>query len=1417
MVLSSTSPVARANAAVVGAEEAAFEAWAPPEIEGQLNQRVGSSIIDDFVLGHSAADVLREIVQNEFDGGGSHVGIVFGPSELTITGSGRPIAADGWARLDVIVGTGDVIGSQGAERVDPKSNGIGSKNFGIRSLFFFGDRIHVRSDGRVAILDVRQMGTRNVPDPSSLGRPGVSIHVPYRTATLRDLQPFDIDREAKAMDDIAQALLPTLVKLAGVGNTKGVTGLDVDSQRTGRRISWAQSAKAEPSSLRGVTIIRRKGRLEDWLTGSAEPPRVQKIEELEFTRSIAIPAERRGVDFPGYYAADRGRLNVAVSVPLTRRRLDLSRQGNFYYPLQAPQGLTGFPFSVSGPFKLDQDRSALVQTPWNDWLLDEARRLTMEVLEKDWLKRFGAQAYEAMAPGGAASPERYQSGVIEHLRSAAAWPTQVSKRGNVVFAKADTLVVAEEPRLDGFMELDRSLDKRLLDSPVVVDMVRSLGAKRFTINALVRLRCAGAAGRDGLATKLSATEADYHYPDFENGAADVAEHVKSAEVLSALRARLSPPNRKDLRETRSTLAADLSLAPVHTLTLVDPSIWAACPAPMSTRLHPKLAEATLFARMCEPFDYARWAIDACGRAESGAIEPKERMALYRWLLLPETKLAPRVLAAVRKSPVVRNHVGEWVRPIDLAVLPRHDAAVLEHVVGAPHADLVKRPELLERLSVRRKVVADDLVALAERLDDHPAGAAAFETFLLRHEVLLKPSVADDLGRLSCLRNRAGGLSRAVDLHLATASNLEWLDDPAAIVAGGNVSLYRRLGCRAAPDAQTLLAMVRRRRAEQSPPPRAVELYQMLAEGLRRQPADIALLAAEPILFVQNAYHAPQDVIVAPVISRFQLTTLAVFRGGDELAQAYLTLGAQSQMRARHWIAAFRWFEGRAASRNGILPLSDRSLLRDAYRRRLLASSMDELPADLKFLLDRAGGLHRVDELVAGTFVEDDFPTLASALETAGAKIAFADAGEESRGLFLRLGISPLSARCGSPTPRLGEVRPAQGWVRGAIDDGLGQIRSPNFALALAELCHARRRQGGGIATISAGRLAQRLNAIVGIDIVSDLQLTYRIAGKAVQVDTDFAVSPDRISMAMPRSRMELEQRLAAAIAEIAGATRISDRRALSPLISLLLRCVSAADARSFLLSQGISPPSTLNEESQAQEDLFDTKNRAEEILRTVFDQLDTAPRAAEQLPSPPPTPSPPPAPAPVTPPPVRRPPTLPALSAVTLSEAPIIGTAPAAGFPGGRDPGYRGPSYWTPPSPYDVERDQMVGTRGEELVYHMEIERVRALGHERPEDVVVWTSRTDPGADHDIRSIDDAGNTLWIEVKSTTGRDGRFEWSRREFEKAMREGRHYELVRVYEADGVQPVAKRFRNPAALQGQGLRLELSTLRAFVEGRS
>jgi hypothetical protein len=349
----------------------------PPEFAGGFQHRIGSSVIDEFVNAHGPADVLRELVQNEFDGDGSDIGIQFGSDMLTITGTGRPINAKGWNRLSVIMGTGEVLGGTTHEIVEAKENGIGSKNFGLRTLFYFGDRIYVRSNGQMAVLDLQELGTGRQADPASAETVGVRIQVPYRTRPLRKLQAFTPEREARAMDEIASVLFPTVVKLALDGKRRGIRTLTVASDRTGRELSWRQHAERLKSRVPGVTATRRTGRL---MTIGADAMRAwQTYQELEFSRFTQIPVQHSDATFPGYYRS-RDRVRIALSLPVRGKRLVLGGGGHTYYPLRAAHGRTGAICSVSAPFELDGERTCPVTSDWNDWLFEQAADLAVELV-----------------------------------------------------------------------------------------------------------------------------------------------------------------------------------------------------------------------------------------------------------------------------------------------------------------------------------------------------------------------------------------------------------------------------------------------------------------------------------------------------------------------------------------------------------------------------------------------------------------------------------------------------------------------------------------------------------------------------------------------------------------------------------------------------------------------------------------------------------------------------------------------------------------------------------------------------------------------------------------------------------------------------------------------------------------------------
>lgn len=84
---------------------------------------------------------------------------------------------------------------------------------------------------------------------------------------------------------------------------------------------------------------------------------------------------------------------------------------------------------------------------------------------------------------------------------------------------------------------------------------------------------------------------------------------------------------------------------------------------------------------------------------------------------------------------------------------------------------------------------------------------------------------------------------------------------------------------------------------------------------------------------------------------------------------------------------------------------------------------------------------------------------------------------------------------------------------------------------------------------------------------------------------------------------------------------------------------------------------------------------------------------------------------------------------------------------------------------------------------------LRIRPQSNPEWDVVRTSQTDAGADDKIRSAGEGGQSIWISVKTTTGVDGRLDWPHRESEKALCEGAHNQLWRIYNRAGAHPGTK----------------------------
>lgn len=1380
--------------------------YVPPDYGASRRTRIGSSVIEQFVAGHDAGDVLRELVQNEYDGGGDKLTLTFGSKSVEVIGSGRNIERSGWERLSVIVGTGNVMGTRGAEVVAPKENGIGSKNFGLRSLFRFGDEIHVRSAGQVALLDLQTQETGRASDPQSRGVKGVRLFVPYRTRPTETLEAFTVEREAHALELMATSMPDTLLKLAHSGKKSGLREVNVRSIRTGRVLRWRQEASPDRCRTSGVSMISRRGRMSD---GDAS---VISFQEEEFSRTVELPAEYAARRFPSYYRAAGGRVKIAVSVPIARRKIDIGHNGHFYYPLKAPASRTGCPVSVSAPFDLNQDRSGLNDLQWNDWLIDQAVELVMDLLVSDWFVRYGADAFTMLAAAGAATPDRFATTLAKRLREDACWPTRA--RGDKRFIKAGAIVLPSDDLYAGFLGDARYLDPALSADENVRKLAEKCGAKPFTVASLVRLRCAGE-NEKSLKTTIEGA-ANYHFTNYDKSTRELDMQKRQASALSAFPRRLSKQMRFDLGNTVSTLSATGDLRPAIELIIVDPELWADCPEPEANRLHPDLVPFKAISGHCRVFDEEQWLIDASKRAADAAPDDRERETLYRKLLAHEAPISRAALSALRSNPVVKNQRGDWVAPVEMVNLKKTLARFLDPAIDGPSKELLAAPNLMARLRIRENLSGSDLVRFAGVVEDRPETAERFEKLLTENLKLLSTAIVKELREIAWLRTRSGRLAAPETLHLDTATNRLCIGNDDLIVAGTNELLHHKLKLKTAPDSDTLLEVIEAHRDRTEPLPRPDLVYPALVAAIGRERRAKAEFADESVCWVQDGYHAPSDILVGPRIPALLAEAIPVFRHADDVGQAYQALGAPASPTDEHWTRFFK-FVDIEWDIEGPVDQRRRRVLLEAYNLRGLLG----LPAGLEnvsCLLDDRSRLFTLAQLRAGQLVEPDFAALEQELRATHSMIGIIERSERSRVFFTALGIRPLSAIAGTGRPELGPPGRPHLWYKPKHSERvLAMLHRPLFARALYEVAFRNRHGHAGFVPASRSEIAWRLAAITEIAFFQSMGRRYSVGDASVLVPAQVAVSEQRIDFVAPKTKSGFQLLLAEALAEIAGATSVGTMRSLANAFLPLVLAGTFEELTDYLDRMGIPRGREWELEDDGDSDFEeeDGDDDAEEIaFRQVFDNLDTdgdrsdsEPPPVEPAPPPPPNPPPPPTPLPASPP-FK----LPDIDEVDLTVAPAKGSRiePQQSSGGGGSSGT-----WLPPTLVEVERAGLLGRRGEELIYRMELKKVREFGYDEPERYVIWTSRDEPGADHDIRSIDAEGRPRWLEVKATTGTDGRFDWPRREFEKAFRERDRYELWRVYRVADQAPIAKCFPNPAKMLGtRQILLELGLLRAKIE---
>jgi hypothetical protein len=699
------------------------------------------------------------------------------------------------------------------------------------------------------------------------------------------------------------------------------------------------------------------------------------------------------------------------------------------------------------------------------------------------------------------------------------------------------------------------------------------------------------------------------------------------------------------------------------------------------------------------------------------------------------------------------------------------------------------------------------VAYAKLVEHNKDLAEAFENLLPGFSAELTPATIRQLKDVEFIKTSLGGVSSPPKVYRRTKLTEACLGQESPFVIGSNKKLYERLQCPGEPKAADILQHLRNLRSSQVPPKWPAILYPTLVDRLAKDRISAASLNNEALAFVGDRYEVAEDILLGARLRRIFLEAVPIGPEPESvLGKAFAWLGACPEPKEHHWEKLLVWFDSRSSTDK---PLSDRerSSIRLAYL--ALGDKGSPLSTDTRCLLSDEGMLYSEDDAAAGLFVINDDWALAKEMRKAKSAHIFADITDQRTLAFYRAcGVRKLTRVRERIGIELGEELPPlkQAW----LDDISHTLRNGAFPSALATLLRTSLQGQNSTRLPTEEQIEGYVNLWDTLTYVASVKVKFRVGTDIYAIPAKATMYGSKTFLAAPiKRRQDILTALSYVVADTFVPLEL--RGTLLDAIRVIMDCTSSDEFQDYFAQRGIAwstPANNMSDEELTHHEGEVEDRLAEELISDTITELVGKPDE-DKVPV---TPGIPEEPVQETPAPPdvynNHPRPIPPIGEVLLEQvASDPGWSPNART-GGGGKGRKGV-----PQQVDQERIDQIGLRGEELIYLQEQERVINLGY--PKERVVWVSKENRTANHDILSVASDGTDIFIEVKSTSGEDGRFTWPRAEFKLAIEKRDKYMLYRVYEADTLKPKYKVFRDPIALLSrEALRLNIDTLSAQVE---
>lgn len=1051
-------------------------------------------MVAEFLNEVELIDVIIELVQNELDAGSSRTEIVIGDDALICSGAGAAMDEKGWDRLGYVLGAGALV--------EAKTDGIGSKNHGIRACFLLGDLITVQSN-RLRV-DLTAKGSPQDPDAfypagwdrasdTTAPRRGVRIIVPMRRrpvavpgySPLAVPSPMTLDR---LFDDAVEALPERFLCASTPGKAWRYEILLRRNARDVRLLYAAKPGGAGTFTLRTCRRVRSGGSERLVARRACHPFRF-------------VPGATDAAKVPRLFRDGEDILGE-LSWTLDALGAPAAGVGTYRYPIALPHEEAGNPFGfdVSGPFVTAKARHALGKDARNAAVLEAAHEAFVAVMRDQLAPTVGAQAL-CLLPSTAAADAAQLTVLTGALLKAGALPlaaieTRSGRRRHATSQLGTNVLVPRlsyrPDRLDSALAALAPTNVQMLDTATPMSVVTALlawGRDHGGCELFSEVDAARAI------TGSQAPALGERDPTWVERCAVVMAMLDLAQASGTLSSRaleeLRAAGRLPTHDGRAHAWNEMRWTKVDSLRIpgVDPP-------PL---LHPRLKRAAVLRRGAAAVE--RFGLDAfLSHLRVDHLDNRDRTAFFRWLRQHHKAVSPTTLAKIASFPIWPALDGTC-HSLTSYCVPRKPylRALIASVLPMPADTVLRFPGL--------RTASNGALRLRVRLSDAELGrwhraAMARITVLIATDraaaVALVDEVEDLLDRLreddyhprrfaeQHLSVDASGEVRPIaDLHvetLAVAACALLLSD---LVRPGRRPLHVALGANVTPLAEAVL------RALRQEPDRARLAARL--HSYRSADRPLSELGDEPIVCDQGdvlapnrlAFHLPVDHwgawkrrISAAEISPDEVRLLeltGVLRGPrEESARAFFAWLAQ---RPAAEIAAHRaqvvrlWLDRRAGPANWwpSFPQLPCLLLRDSRR-------------EASLVAPRAAAAARA------TIYLPDLPALERAILTGHSRLRLAVVdcpGVDGSALdeIARIGVKSLATAVGPPIglTLVGEARRDP-----ALDREWERARS---AKVRAELKTALPRHG-----VSSTALDRRWRAslaeIQGVQVATGLEAVY---------------------------------------------------------------------------------------------------------------------------------------------------------------------------------------------------------------------------------------------------------------------------------------------------------------------------------------